>query len=196
MANSVEIETIHGARVIAHGLSREHHSLSYDAARTKSFVPLRGIPTFIIVSNSRNHEILNILRGVSPVASRIRLTELLNRAGIPANLHPTRGFDQGMFIPLKVSFPEADVPVVQLSLLASLDPQAHLEAGRALAPLRDEGVAIVGSGMSFHNMRGYGNPKFGPISDTFDHWLTTAVEADQEMRDPQFFPVVQPGHIG
>ncbi|MBF0342483.1 MAG: dioxygenase [Magnetococcales bacterium] len=112
-----------------------------------------------------------------------RLAELLNRAGIPANLHPTRGFDHGMFIPLKVSFPEADIPVVQLSLLAGLDPQAHLAAGRALAPLRDEGVSIIGSGMSFHNMRGYGDPRFGPISDTFDAWLTATVEADAEMRD-------------
>ena len=87
-----------------------------------------------------------------------------------------------MFIPLKLMFPDADVPVVQLSLRHDLDAQAHLQAGQALTTLRDEGVLIVGSGMSFHNMRGYGDPRFGPISDTFDAWLTTTVEADPATR--------------
>ena len=78
--------------------------------------------------------------------------------------------------------PQADIPVVQLSLRHDLDPQAHLDAGAALAPLRDEGVLIVGSGMSFHHMRGYGDPRFGPVSDTFDDWLTQAVEAEPSRR--------------
>ena len=62
------------------------------------------------------------------------------------------GFDHGVFIPLKLSFPDADVPTVQLSLVAGLDPEKHLAMGRALAPLRGENVLIVGSGQSFHNM--------------------------------------------
>ncbi|MEO5351195.1 MAG: dioxygenase [Magnetococcus sp. YQC-3] len=111
-----------------------------------------------------------------------RIAELLGVAGIPAHRHPTRGFDHGMFIPLKVIFPKADIPVVQLSLLTSLDPGAHLQAGRALAPLRDEGVLIIGSGMSFHNMRGYGDPRFGPVSEVFDQWLTSTVAAEAELR--------------
>ena len=90
-----------------------------------------------------------------------------------------------MFIPLLLMYPQADIPVVQLSLRADLDPAAHLEAGRALAPLREEGVLIVGSGMSFHNMRGYGDPRFGPISDEFDRWLTAAVESAPAARDAQ-----------
>ncbi|PVG28860.1 dioxygenase, partial [Staphylococcus aureus] len=64
-----------------------------------------------------------------------------------------------------------------------LDAEAHLQLGRALAPLREEGVLIVGSGMSFHNMRGYGDPRFGPISDTFDAWLSAAVEAPPAERE-------------
>src|SRR5690606_7527466 len=99
-----------------------------------------------------------------------RITELLGRAQLPAEQNPTRGYDHGMFIPLKLIFPDADIPVVQLSLRHDLDAQARLDAGRALASLRDEGVLIVGSGMSFHNMRGYGDPRFGPISDEFDAW--------------------------
>ncbi|MBF0148175.1 MAG: dioxygenase [Magnetococcales bacterium] len=116
-----------------------------------------------------------------------RMAALLDQAGIPAKQHPTRGFDHGMFIPLKVIFPEADVPVVQLSLLTGLDPEAHFQAGRALAPLRDEGVMIMGSGMSFHNMRGYGDPGFGPISDAFDAWLAITVEAEATLRAERLF---------
>lgn len=111
-----------------------------------------------------------------------RIADLLAQAQLPAQVDPVRGFDHGVFIPLKLVFPDADIPVVQLSLRSDLDPQAHLQAGRALAGLRDEGVLIVGSGMSFHNMRGYGDPRFGPISDEFDRWLTAAVEAPPATR--------------
>lgn len=104
-----------------------------------------------------------------------RITDLLTQANLPCAQDPVRGYDHGVFIPLKVMFPDADIPVVQLSLRNDLDPRAHLDSGRALAPLREEGVLIVGSGMSFHNMRGYGDPKFGPVSDEFDDWLTQVV---------------------
>ena len=70
-------------------------------------------------------------------------------------------------MPLKLTYPEAHIPTVQLSLDASLDPRVHMAIGRALASLRDEGVFIIGSGMSFHNMRGFGKAdgqeRFGNI---------------------------------
>ena len=90
--------------------------------------------------------------GAPPVAERV--AQLLAGAGLPAAQDAARGWDHGVFSPLKVAFPDADVPVVQLSLLRSLDAGEHVAMGRALAPLRDEGVLIVGSGMSYHNMRG------------------------------------------
>ena len=111
-----------------------------------------------------------------------RIAALLGQAGLPSRVNPSRGFDHGMFIPLMLMFPDADIPVVQLSLNSNLDPQIHLQLGQALTTLRDEGVLIVGSGMSFHNMRGYGDPRFGPISDEFDHWLTDAVQAEPAQR--------------
>jgi aromatic ring-opening dioxygenase catalytic subunit (LigB family) len=111
-----------------------------------------------------------------------RVIELLQQAVLPAATDAGRGFDHGMFIPLKLMFPEAEIPVVQLSLRRDLDAEAHLQAGRALQSLRDEGVLIVGSGMSFHNMRGYRDPRFGPISDEFDAWLAQTVEADPAVR--------------
>lgn len=112
-----------------------------------------------------------------------QMAETLRAAGIASAPDAQRGFDHGMFIPLKLIFPEADIPVVQLSLHQSLDPARHLQAGRALETLRDQDVLIIGSGMSFHNMRAYGNPQFGPVSDAFDDWLTQAVASDAQARD-------------
>ena len=110
-----------------------------------------------------------------------RVAGLLSSAGLPAAISPSRGFDHGVFVPLKVAFPQAQIPVVTLSLARSpsgeLDPALHLAAGRALAPLRDDGVLIVGSGMSFHNLRGYMRPETPERARAFDAWLTDAVEA-------------------
>jgi aromatic ring-opening dioxygenase catalytic subunit (LigB family) len=99
-----------------------------------------------------------------------RVQHLLAAAGIAARLDEKRGFDHGCFTPLAVMYPDADVPVVQLSLKAGYDPQAHLAAGRALAPLRDEGVLIVGSGLSYHNLREFGEQS-REASEAFDAWL-------------------------
>jgi aromatic ring-opening dioxygenase catalytic subunit (LigB family) len=111
-----------------------------------------------------------------------RVVELLADAGLPSQQDASRGFDHGVFIPMLLMFPGADIPVVQLSLSTTLDPALHLAAGRALQALRQEGVLIIGSGMSYHNMRGYGDPRSGPISDEFDAWLTAAVQAAPPQR--------------
>lgn len=99
-----------------------------------------------------------------------RAASLLGAAGHPAGLDPGRGFDHGTFSMLYPVYPEASMPVVQLSLRRDLDPQAHIEAGRALAPLRDEGVLILGSGLSFHNLRQFGVAG-AAASKAFDGWL-------------------------
>ena len=112
-----------------------------------------------------------------------QVAKLLSQDGAEARVDGERGFDHGMFIPLKLMFPGADIPVIQLSLRRDLDPLAHLEAGRTLAALRDEGVLVIGSGMSFHNMRGYGDARYTPISAEFDDWLTAAVESASAERD-------------
>jgi aromatic ring-opening dioxygenase catalytic subunit (LigB family) len=99
-----------------------------------------------------------------------------------ASLDGTRGIDHGVFVPLKVAFPDADIPVVEMSTDLKLDPAEHLAAGRALAPLRDEGVLVVGAGMSFHNMRGYGRTSSTEPSRQFDAWLGGAATADADTR--------------
>ncbi|MEO8113813.1 MAG: class III extradiol ring-cleavage dioxygenase [Phenylobacterium sp.] len=117
--------------------------------------------------------------GSPALAARVR--ELLGQAGLASADDPERGYDHGVFVPLKLVTPDADIPVVQLSLQAGLDPEAHLAAGRALAPLRDEGVLILGSGMSWHNMGGF-SPAFTARSRAFDAWLSDAM-ADPARRD-------------
>lgn len=111
--------------------------------------------------------------GAPQVAQRIH--GLLSAAGLPTGLDAERGFDHGTFSPLAVMYPEAQVPVLQLSLHAGYDPALHVAAGRALKPLRDEGVLILGSGLSFHNLRLRG-PSARQPSKAFDAWLHDTLE--------------------
>ena len=113
------------------------------------------------------------------------MRELLSVAGFPSAEDAERGYDHGTFVPLKLMFPQADVPTVQLSLKAGLDPKEHLRMGRALAPLRDEGVFIVGSGETFHNLRAFGDPRMPPLATKFDQWLQAAATSVPAERDAQ-----------
>lgn len=119
--------------------------------------------------------------GHPELAARVRT--LLDAAGIPSAEDAARGFDHGTFIPLKLSFPDADVPTIQLSLQEGLDPARHVAIGRALAPLRDEGVLLVGSGMSYHNMRGFNHAQGLADSEVFDAWLQRAASSEPGERD-------------
>jgi aromatic ring-opening dioxygenase catalytic subunit (LigB family) len=119
--------------------------------------------------------------GAPQLAERVR--QLLSEAGLPSAEDANRGFDHGTFVPLKVSWPDATIPTTQLSLVAGLDPARHLEIGRALAPLRDEGVLILGSGLSFHNLRAFGHPQVRDLSRAFDAWLRDTVARPDGERD-------------
>ncbi len=114
-----------------------------------------------------------------------KVVQLIEQAGFATATEQERGFDHGVFIPLKLVCPQADIPVLQLSLRADMDAAAHLAMGRALAPLREQGVLIIGSGMSFHNIplmrASLALPT--PAAEAFDQWLTEIVSLPPSGRD-------------
>ena len=106
-----------------------------------------------------------------------RIAEILNKNNIPARIDPQRGFDHGLFIPLKMMYPQADIPSLQLSLLRGLNPLAHIGLGKALRDFMDENILVIGSGFSFHNMRAFaweGTGRPDPANDAFQDWLIEA----------------------
>lgn len=120
--------------------------------------------------------------GAPELAERVRA--LLDAAGLGSDVESKRGLDHGVFIPFLLIYPRADVPILQLSLQSGLDPAQHLAMGRALAPLRDQGVLIVGSGMSYHNLADMFSGRGTEASAAFDAWLGDAVQdpATREQR--------------
>ena len=119
--------------------------------------------------------------GSPALAARVRT--LLDEAGILNGEDGTRGFDHGTFVPLMLTYPKAEVPAIQLSLKAGLDPVQHLVIGRALQPLRDEGIFIVASGMTFHNLRAMRHPSAPAVSEAFDAWLRGVMAEGPEARN-------------
>mmetsp|Transcript_41159 Transcript_41159/g.129020 ORF Transcript_41159/g.129020 Transcript_41159/m.129020 type:complete len:300 (-) Transcript_41159:311-1210(-) len=117
-------------------IDREDHELYYD---------YYGFP-------DATYELEWPAKGSPPLVSRVE--ELLETHELPLKKEKKRGLDHGVFIPLKLALPDADVPVTQLSLLSSLSAEEHVRLGLALRPLRDEGVLIIGSGQATHDLRG------------------------------------------
>ncbi|UCF65914.1 MAG: dioxygenase [bacterium] len=103
-----------------------------------------------------------------------RIARLLEKNNIPTHIDLQRGFDHGLFIPLKLMYPRAEIPSLQLSLLRGLNPAAHIALGKALRDLLTENILVIGSGFSFHNMRAFswqGVNAPDPANDDFQDWL-------------------------
>jgi aromatic ring-opening dioxygenase catalytic subunit (LigB family) len=111
--------------------------------------------------------------GNPELAKRVR--DLLRSSGIKCAEDPERGLDHGVFVPMMLMYPEADIPVVLLSMQTSYDPLEHIKLGEALMPLRDEGILIIGSGLTYHNMRGFGRPASLEPSVEFEQYLFEAI---------------------
>lgn len=111
-----------------------------------------------------------------------RIKELLESKKLHVNTDSERGYDHGTFVPLYCMYPEASVPVVQLSIKSSYDVEEHYRLGEALSSLRDEGVLIVGSGLTYHNLRKFFNQTGAEPSRAFEGWLTEAMASPMEER--------------
>lgn len=120
-----------------------------------------------------------------------RIAGLLELSGFEAVTDERRGFDHGVFVPLKLMYPDADIPCVQLSLIGNMNPELHIRMGGALAALRNDNVLIIGSGFSFHNLRAFFSPQTGglqSLNDAFQQWLVDTCsnreisEAEREQR--------------
>jgi 4,5-DOPA dioxygenase extradiol len=122
--------------------------------------------------------------GDSDLAARIG--DVLDAHGIPRATDSVRGFDHGAFIPLLLMYPQAGIPMLQLSLVRGLDAGSHVELGAALADLMTEDILVVGSGFSFHNMmafdwRSLGEPD--PRNDAFQDWLIETCTSPLSQRE-------------
>ncbi|GHE03353.1 aromatic ring-cleaving dioxygenase [Defluviimonas sp. 20V17] len=136
------------------------------AARPPMIYDYHGFP-------AHTYEIRYQAPGAPALAERT--AQLIAAAGIEVTLDDTRGYDHGTFAPMQVMYPQPDMPLYQLSIGTDYDPRRHVDLGRALAPLRDEGVLIVGSGLSYHNLRLMG-PEAREPSAAFDAWLNAALQ--------------------
>jgi 4,5-DOPA dioxygenase extradiol len=138
----------------------------------------------------RYYQVTYAAKGAPELAARVR--DLLRGAGLGVAEDPDRGLDHGAWVPLVGMYPEADVPVLQVSL-PGLAPKDLLAFGRALAPLRSEGVLVVGSGFLTHNMRSLGERTTPAWASEFDAWVAEALArgdldalADAEAKSPAF----------
>jgi aromatic ring-opening dioxygenase catalytic subunit (LigB family) len=110
----------------------------------------------------------------------------LNQSGVECRLDGQRGLDHGVFIPLKIMYPEADIPCVQLSLIQGLDPAAHIALGKGLAGVEHDNLLIIGSGFSFHNMRAFfapDTPDTRQQNAAFQEWLVETCATDMSAKD-------------
>jgi aromatic ring-opening dioxygenase catalytic subunit (LigB family) len=120
--------------------------------------------------------------GSPALAAQVK--RLLSDAGWAVQEDAQRGFDHGTFVPLALMYPDADVPVVMLSMKSTYDPEEHIRVGRALSSLRDEGVLIMGSGLTYHNMRGFGRHESTSVAETFQSYLSSAIaQPDSTVRN-------------
>jgi aromatic ring-opening dioxygenase catalytic subunit (LigB family) len=122
-----------------------------------------------------------------------RVNDALTTAGIDCFLDDRRGFDHGLFVPLKIMYPDADIPCIQVSLDTSLDPAIHIGMGRALSVLHNENLLVLGSGFSFHNMKAFFDTPTAEsktMNETFEEWLMTTCSSTQLDEEERYLRLV------
>ncbi|MEO7774120.1 MAG: class III extradiol ring-cleavage dioxygenase [Steroidobacteraceae bacterium] len=106
----------------------------------------------------------------------------LREAGIDALPDQRKGFDHGVFVPLGLIYPDANVPVTMVSIRSDYSPAEHLALGRALAPLREQGVLIIASGLTYHNMQGFRQDSSTAVAESFTGYLNAAMAQEPATR--------------
>lgn len=154
-SNAVVVATAHWEESVPHVSGGERPSLIFDYS---------GFPP-------ETYQYEYPAPGAPELARAAR--DLLDAAGIKARIDMERGYDHGTFVPMMLMRPAADIPILQVSMLSSLDAKSHIDMGKALAPLLDQNVAFVGSGLTFHNMRSFMPGVTGTQNQdvAFDNWL-------------------------
>lgn len=170
-------EMVHALRSIAATIDRPEAIIVVSAHWEQAVATITGADEPDIIYDyygfpPESYEIRYPVPGHPGLAGRLHAC--LQHNGVAAELGTDRGFDHGLFIPLKIMYPEADIPCIQLSLLASLDPAAHVALGAAMSETRRDGVLVVGSGFSFHNLKAFFSPEASrpdDKNDAFERWL-------------------------
>lgn len=148
----------------------------------------------VTISSGKHHELYFDYYGFPPESYKYRydapgdpelaerIHENLKKAGINSKLDPKRGWDHGVFVPMMLINPAANVPIIQISVLTNQDPEQHYKLGQALYQFRKEGIAVLGSGMSYHNMREfrYSRNKHTVVNKEFDDYLNKVCTAENE----------------
>ncbi|XP_026725506.1 4,5-DOPA dioxygenase extradiol-like [Trichoplusia ni] len=160
---AIILVTAHWEEKVVTISSAEHHDLYFD---------YYGFPP-------ESYEYKYNAPGDPELAERIH--ESLKKAGINSKLDPKRGWDHGVFVPMMLINPKANVPIIQVSVLTNQDPEQHYKLGQALYEFRKEGIAVLGSGMSYHNMREFRNRyQSGVVNKEFDDYLNKVCTAESE----------------
>lgn len=120
-------------------------------------------------------------KGSPAIATEVR--DVLREGGVHVEENSQRGFDHGTFVPLMLAWPHGEIPIVQLSLQRDLQPAVHLTLGQALAPLRERGILIIGTGMTFHNMRAMRQVGGKELALEFHAWLKSTLALPEAERN-------------
>ena len=193
LGDSGHLEMVSCLRTITENTTKPDALLVVSAHWEESVPTITAAPTPPLIYDyygfpEESYRIQYPCRGEPELAKEV--ARLLGHAEIPSRLDPDRGFDHGVFVPLKIMYPEAEIPCVQLSLVHTLDPSQHIDVGSALRSLTDQNVLIIGSGFSFHNLRAFFSPTSNESqsrNQSFETWLTetccSTEYSEQERRD-------------
>ncbi|CAH0403924.1 unnamed protein product [Chilo suppressalis] len=181
---------------IARSLKEVHKIVDFNRLKAIILVTAHWEENQVTISSNERHELLFDYYNFPPESYKYKyegrgdpelarkIHDALKAAKITTRLDPERGWDHGVFIPMMLIRPEADIPIVQVSILKNQDAKTHYEIGKVLHQFRKDGVSVVGSGLSYHNMGRFkasrGEKDEFIENKEFDEFLTTVCTSDEK----------------